>query len=1623
MAHHSSSMRFVLSHIALFLFSFFLYTKADATHLMGGNLGYRYMGETFPGSDLYRYEVTFKTYINCTPPSNFINGPETWAKVGVYSIGNSPSQLLYYDSLGMNLSNAVKITPQLPGGCNVGADICIWEAIYTGIITVPLFINGQLSKGYYLFYDRCCRNGSIINLDQPGDQGLVFYAYIPPPLIANSSPVFTDLPVPYICVNDTNGILNTAVDADGDLLVFSFEDPYRGFSNATTMVYPPFPSSINWPVPVVTWQTGGYNKNNPFSPSGYAFINAFTGYTQYKPIAAGNYVVAVEIKEYRNGNLIGISRRDLQIIALNCPANSSPVLSSAGGSGQTSYTIEEGQQLCFPVTFTDAEGNTIKLTSSGTIFDSSLTNPVAAINTPVTGNGNATAQFCWTTGCSQGQALPYLFNAVATDAGCPPKSTPVVYSIKVTDFQGASTIAGKKTVCAGEISTYSVSAISGATYSWIATGAASVTGTNTNSVAVTWGNGPSGSLKLNHTSQYGCVAQPLEISVSILSIIADAGKDSSICSGDSLIIGGSPAAQSGASISWIPPTGLSSSSIANPLAKPAGNTVYVITVNDPLTGCVRTDTVTVLVNALPVANVAPSETLLCIGESVQLLANGGIIYSWSPASGLSNPFVSNPIANPVDTTVYTVTVTGANGCKKKDSLTVNVVPSAPAEAGNDTTFCSGQSTVLGGSLSLPVGTQYLWSPGTGLNNTTSKNPVSTAIATTTYTVTVTLPGGCTGTDSVTVNVLTSPVAAAGNDSAVCFGQAALFNASGNGTYIWYFGDGDSSSSATPLHLYVSSGNYTSTLVVTGSNGCRDTDTVNMVVHPLPPAEAGPDVWICPGSSVQLSASGGNTYLWSPANGLSNIASQNPIANPTDSTRYFVNVTDTNNCSKTDSVLVVVNGIVPTDAGSDKVICTGDTVVIGGNPTSPNSSSYSWQPAVFLSDSSVSKPFAFPSSTTVFYVNTTNDTCTGIDSVMVKVNNLPVVDAGPSKKMCIGDTLQLNATGGKIYAWTTSPTLSDTSVSSPLAFPIVSTMYYVTAADSNSCVNYDSVSVVVNPLPVIEAGFDTSVCLNDSVQLSANGPMPALYAWYPSSGLSDTTVSNPFASPVNTLYYFIAVTDSNGCKNYDSVQVATKSLPSVDAGNEKRICRLDSIQLNAIGGVSWLWSPATGLSNINIADPFARPSDTTMYLVTAMGNNGCRGVDSVLVVVYPLPVVDAGNDAKICIGDSVKLSAKGGKTYTWSPATGLSNTGISEPFAKPTDTTRYYVIAVDTNTCKNNDSVFVIVNPLPVADAGKDILICKYLTSVLGGAPSGPVGATYKWTPVSSLNNAALSNPSAKPDSTTSYIMEVKDTNGCLQSDTMKVYVFRVTNFFSDTSVCKNDSVALLVIPSEGTPGYVFAWSPPDGLSSTFLQSPKASPQQNITYTVVVQDMMGCKDTNKVNVVSYDIPKVVFDFAITPACEGLFVEFKNKTTNASSYQWQFGDGTLSSAENPSHLFVYNQPMKVTLTATNQFRCSSSFGTNDDVKSFTDYFKFSIPNVFTPNGDDKNEWFELPITYKLQECMSLNIYNRWGELVFTSRYPNHSWDGRTFAGEDIPAGVYFYVFNINGLTFKGAITLLR
>lgn len=439
-----------------------------------------------------------------------------------------------------------------------------------------------------------------------------------------------------------------------------------------------------------------------------------------------------------------------------------------------------------------------------------------------------------------------------------------------------------------------------------------------------------------------------------------ASNDNSICSGQSAQLNASGAI----TYSWSPAAGLSSTTIANPVATPAVTTQYVVTGTD-INGCTDMDTVTITVTSGLNITITASSDSICTGGNVTLTASGGNTYSWT--GGVTNgvPF------SPLTTNTYTVTGS-ANGCSGTANYTITVVPIPNLNVSPiQPVICAGDTVFFNAT-----GAQfYTWSPATFLSNPFIANPLCTATANTTYTITGSNGAGCY--TQALVNVTVNPTAnivASVSKNPICAGEPVTLSANGAVTYVWTNGVTNGVSFSP---------NVSNTYTVTGTdaNGCENTATVSLTVNTAPVITAIPtEPVLCEGDSVWLSATGAISYLWSPGATLSTPTLDSTQSFASGDITYTVTGTDANGCKGTQFVnLDVINNISLELSKSGDIYCNAMPIQLAAKGGHNN---YSWSPAQLLSNATIANPVANITKTTTFYVRSRLGNCLGKDSITV-----------------------------------------------------------------------------------------------------------------------------------------------------------------------------------------------------------------------------------------------------------------------------------------------------------------------------------------------------------------------------------------------------------------------------------------------------------------------------------------------------------------------------------------------------------------------------------------------------------------------------------------------------------------
>lgn len=871
---------------------------------------------------------------------------------------------------------------------------------------------------------------------------------------------------------------------------------------------------------------------------------------------------------------------------------------------------------------------------------------------------------------------------------------------------------------------------------------------------------------------------------------------------------------------------------------------YIVTGTDTKS-CTNTDSVEVFVNALPAVYATAFDSRICMGDSTYLSGNGALSYSWSDSIANGQYF------KPTSTKSYLVTGTDANGCIDTSiiKVTVDTLPVITATA-TPQVLCVGASTILNGRNAQT----YVW------DNSVTNNQVFSPDSTTTYTVTGTDANGCKDTTTITVTVNKLPVvqAVALRDT-ICEGDTTLLYGMGAKTYTW-----TNSITDSVIFRPILSSNY----IVKGidSNNCISYDTTLIVVNKLPTVSAiAFDNKICYGDSTRLIGKGAKTYSWSD-----NII-DTVFFKPSATLTYSVTGTDINGCKNTGVIKVTVDTLPVISAmATPPVLCSGASTKLKGF----NAQTYLWSSGKMDNLSFV------PDSTRTYTVTGTDiNGCKDTTTVTVTVNMLPTVVAhAANDTVCKGDTTLLYGTGAKTYSWKTS---SATFFDSVAFVPQSTRLYVVKGTDSNTCVNFDTIEVVVNIPPTVTArAFDDEICVGDSTYVYGLGAIT--YSW--SNNISD---SNYF-KPISTVTYLVTGTDINGCTGTASQKVTVYSLPTVVASaNPPAICVGDSSMISATGAVTYLWD------NAKTGQYHSKPMSDSTYVVTGTDANGCKDSSLITLVVKPLPVIVTSQDTTICYGDTARIFASGTATgYAWS--NNLDSGSIHN--VAPTSLQLYSVTGT-LDGCTSTEKILISVYPQMTMSLPADYAIC------LGDSTTLQVSSNFIFNNYNWDNNRSGQSIVVRPTTSTTYRVTGLHA-ACSLTDSITISINQLPSIVasaSDTVLCRGASTRL-----SATGAYSYSWDSVQG-GTTFI------PLVSRWYTVIGKDIHMCRDTSSVYVRVKEFPTIAIN-GDTTICYGDTASISVQS-NATSYVW-----TNALADSPSHKVHPLSTTTYSVTATLE-GCSS------------------------------------------------------------------------------------------------------
>jgi len=1075
-------------------------------------------------------------------------------------------------------------------------------------------------------------------------------------------------------------------------------------------------------------------------------------------------------------------------------------------------------------------------------------------------------------------------------------------------------------------------------------------------------------------------------------------------------------------------------------------------------------------------------------EAWRFTPNGTPNYAfrWHDQTGATVGTNLNLTVCPNVNTTYTAEViyTDCNGAVviATDSAIVTISSDIPiVNAGNDTTICDGESVSIGGAPTASGGAgtfTYNWSPGTGLSSTTIANPTSTPpIGTYTYGIGATDAGGCTGYDSVTVSVIMCCEAIAEfSYTTECFGTATSFTdlstVSGGTINSWewdFENDGVvDNTTQNPTYVYPAAGSYTVGLYASDGSGCVDTILHVITVNPMPEPDF-TNVPVClgfPTNFTDLSTiSSGTISSWSwafgdLAGGTDNV--QNPTYSYAVAGTYNATlvITSDNGCVDSITHQVTVNDTYTANFTAPDV-CVGIATSFTDISTSSGSTITSWEWDFdgdgVVDDITQNPSYTFLSAGTYPVHLTIPGTC-GHDTI-IDVEVLPSATADfSSTTECFGAATQFtNLSTGTVWQWDfdNDGVIDNTTQNPSYIYPAPGT-YTVQLFTSFGVGCADSIThqVLINPIPV--ADFTAAnVCVGATTTFTDLSTLSSgsITSWewdFDGDGVVDDITQNPSYTFSIVGTHPVHLTIPGAC-GHDTI-IDVEVLPSATADFSSTIeCFGAATQFtNLSTGTVWQWDfDNDGVIDNTTQNPtyvFPSPGSYTVQLFASFGT-GCADSITHQITVNPIPVANFTSDT-VCDGlgtTFIDLSTiTSGSITNWAWLFGDISNGTSNiqnltyNYAIAGTYNATLVITSD-NGCVHSFNTAVHVHPNPVANFSViDVCLNSPTQFIDSSTVTSPdVVNQWDWDFNPGLGTSSIQNPTFTYTSSGNHstTLLVTTANGCTDSKTITGLVNELpqAGFGPEISGCNPVCVTMTNSTTINSGSLTYAWSFGDGSiasdetpSHCFQNSSNSSiAEYDVTLTATSQAGCVTSVTHSSAVVVYPIPLAHFE--VSSGITDLYqpeISFSDLSIVAATWDWDFGDNTYSTDQNPLHEYIDTGAYMVTLYIENNYGCKD---TTDKQVKIRPNFAVWIPNAFTPNGDGYNDIFYIE-GFGIEE-VELSIYNRWGELLYYKRADQTivRWDG-FYKGNIVQQDTYVYNIKIKDIFGEyqkrmGKVTVLK
>ncbi|OFX81274.1 MAG: hypothetical protein A2X12_00700 [Bacteroidetes bacterium GWE2_29_8] len=1140
----------------------------------------------------------------------------------------------------------------------------------------------------------------------------------------------------------------------------------------------------------------------------------------------------------------------------------------------------------------------------------------------------------------------------------------------------------------------------------------------------------------------GCTAQDSVVVNVALVPTADAGANQTVCDNnfkefiftafnDTNIL----------SYSWSNNTNLNSIKVT-----PTQTTTYTLTVNNAF--CSATDQVVVLFSTTPKVNLG-NDTSICLGNTITLSTNSGYTYTWSNAK-----YTNSITVTPIQTTTYSISVTN-QGCSASDNIIITVNDIPENMINKQYYICEDDSF----NLLLENKYSYLWD-GIYTGNNFNIKPSNTQI----HILTTSNNFGCERIDTFEIIVKKLPVNTLTDTIQTCKNEDLILTANGGNYYKWETGENTQSIIIQPVYdklwkltiglngchikdsVYVIAKNTpsilgekyytickgdtatvtvnssasvftwsnkkttniinvnptkTTTYIVTATeNACTANKDIVVIVNNTPLANLGNDKTLCEGDTFVISAKGGVSYLWNT------LSTEKQITiSPTETSLYVVTITDANNCSASDDIIVYIQPKFYFTFPKDTAICIGKglTIKLQGADT------YLWDDG-----RNDSIQILAPSIDTKYFITVTKNVCYDKGGFTLKVlDNITISNSIVQNVLCYGDStgsINIMPIGGTgIYNYNWSNEVTDTNKIEKL----IANKYSVTISDAIGCYYTKDFEVEQAEKIAIFGTTNDIKCYGEKDGMVnvivVGGTKPYTYSW--NNNQNTKLIENLGAGD-----YSLTITDSNNClATADYKILQTEELKTTITTNDatcNNLCN-GTISVQTTGGIEpykYIWSNGQFITNIyNLC--------SGNYTFTVYDYNACSKQYNVTIKEKHTITIDIVTENLKCNNDNtgkINLAAMGGTPdyqYLWKDG--------KEGKKREELTSGSYSFSVyDNNGCQK-DSFAVITQPdslyIEFAEVKEPSCFNDCNGEIKTNVKGGTIPYQYIWN--NNVNTDKIENLCAG-----TYSLTIQDKNNCFASSFLTLdnptLLSIATNSINANCINDCNGTAYANITG-GKPPYNFKWSNEEENQTATNLCPEK-------YYVTATDSRNCSISSSVQInTNSSIPNIHITTDKDTIVKESYTNLHLIQSNLYIYKW-INDNDLNQTDIFNPTANPSQSKYFYATITDQYNCYylDSIMINVIEPSCDQPYIF-IPNTFTPNGDNQNDVLYLRgLSIK---DFHLSIFDRWGEKIFETYDQSVGWDG-TYKGKQLASAVYTYYLELTcpdgyQLFKKGNITLIR